>query len=554
MIALGYTIQRYAALGGDMAVSRIRRYEALLSLAFFFFAFLEASSFYSLALSQTDFSLGLATQIPSLTASAFGFLSFPFIMKRTTRHMRRILAGAGIIIGSVSLVGTLVITNPVSIEIFKVASFYLLGCVGAGIHSSTSKLFAQSSHLALAVGVSHAIGLSLQFITYLFVPFGVFKALFIALATMCMVVFAYRAWQITQPLRPEEIRTRLAEEHPSSQHPTMRLRHQNGEQTSAQPKKLALYLVVLIALFALLFNSLYGVSSLSSQSYSPFILLHPRLILALSGIGAGVLFDYKLGRYAGLIMITMAFLAAASILGIEAGLSPALGQTVFFLADGFFIVFYTASFLSLAPQMDNPNLWAGMGRTVANFCAIPTTIPAIVFFESGNVLAIIVLIFPLFAIILFFLVKAGLLNFYTVHTNGGYILGPAKDFKQAASDTSAAHSDAPPLHVPKTNSPNSLTKEAAYEAGLNSGTHLPVLTQEEKLQLFAAHYELTARETEILAAVTADEQPLKHTANELGISLRTVQHHLTSIYKKTNTQTRAGLTRRFIENDLQSKE
>ena len=48
------------------------------------------------------------------------------------------------------------------------------------------------------------------------------------------------------------------------------------------------------------------------------------------------------------------------------------------------------------------------------------------------------------------------------------------------------------------------------------------------------------------AAVTADERPLKQVADDLGISLRMVQRHLTSIYSKTDTQTRAGLTRAFF--------
>ena len=49
----------------------------------------------------------------------------------------------------------------------------------------------------------------------------------------------------------------------------------------------------------------------------------------------------------------------------------------------------------------------------------------------------------------------------------------------------------------------------------------------------------------MLIAVTASEEPLKQVAESLGITLRMVQRHLTSIYKKTGTQTRAGLTKVF---------
>ena len=82
-------------------------------------------------------------------------------------------------------------------------------------------------------------------------------------------------------------------------------------------------------------------------------------------------------------------------------------------------------------------------------------------------------------------------------------------------------------------------------------------TPEEILATFCESHGLTKREGDVLAAVVADEQPLKYIADNLGVGLRTIQHHLTSLYKKTGTQTRAGLTARFIEeaqNDPQTRE
>lgn len=68
---------------------------------------------------------------------------------------------------------------------------------------------------------------------------------------------------------------------------------------------------------------------------------------------------------------------------------------------------------------------------------------------------------------------------------------------------------------------------------------------EEMQAEFIARCGLTPRETDVLRAMTRDERPLKQVADNLGISLRMVQRHLTSIYKKTDTQTRAGLTKEF---------
>ena len=54
---------------------------------------------------------------------------------------------------------------------------------------------------------------------------------------------------------------------------------------------------------------------------------------------------------------------------------------------------------------------------------------------------------------------------------------------------------------------------------------------EEQRQAFIANHALTPREVDVLVAVTQDERPLKQIAEELGISMRMVQRHLSSIYQ-----------------------
>ena len=57
-------------------------------------------------------------------------------------------------------------------------------------------------------------------------------------------------------------------------------------------------------------------------------------------------------------------------------------------------------------------------------------------------------------------------------------------------------------------------------------------TIEEQRQAFIANHALTPREVDVLIAVTQDERPLKQVAEELGISMRMVQRHLSSIYQR----------------------
>lgn len=91
--------------------------------------------------------------------------------------------------------------------------------------------------------------------------------------------------------------------------------------------------------------------------------------------------------------------------------------------------------------------------------------------------------------------------------------------------------------------------EAAQHAAPSDAlsTDDAAIDPEARLRNFAGRFSLTPRETEVLATVTADERPLKHVAADMGISLRVLQRHLTSLYQKTGTQSRVGLTKLFWE-------
>ena len=69
----------------------------------------------------------------------------------------------------------------------------------------------------------------------------------------------------------------------------------------------------------------------------------------------------------------------------------------------------------------------------------------------------------------------------------------------------------------------------------------------DRLSAFVQRFDLTPRECDAAVLVVCSEEALKKLAETMGISLRTLQKHLTSIYKKTDTQSRAGLTKLFWE-------
>ena len=125
----------------------------------------------------------------------------------------------------------------------------------------------------------------------------------------------------------------------------------------------------------------------------------PRLILAVSGLVSGVLFDYGKGRYRNLIMYCVTLLSTVCILVIVSGGSFLLGLIVFYLSAGFFVVFFSTGFVRLAGYMRVPQFWAGMGRAVNNLCAILIGSFSVALIRSGDSTKIMIASIGLFVLI-----------------------------------------------------------------------------------------------------------------------------------------------------------
>lgn len=82
----------------------------------------------------------------------------------------------------------------------------------------------------------------------------------------------------------------------------------------------------------------------------------PRLLLAVSGIAAGFIFDLTKHRYSTVTILCVAMFSLVSALAIQTGSEVLLGLVIFYLSSGFFVVFFTSSFLRIAMRCANPSL------------------------------------------------------------------------------------------------------------------------------------------------------------------------------------------------------
>lgn len=151
------------------------------------------------------------------------------------------------------------------------------------------------------------------------------------------------------------------------------------------------------------------------------------------------------------------------------------------------VVYLTVAFLDLAPRTAHPELWAGMGRVLRSFSVAATAVPFIRLYDAAGHAVMMAVAFAatVAVLVLFF-------------ADGQFSPGRAES--------------------------------AARVRGVSG------------LAGFAEKYGLTPRETDVLAAALYNDKAPKEIAYDLQISERIVQRYFNSIYEKTGTQGRVGLT------------
>ncbi len=501
-------------------------FQSLSALALFTFAFLGSEFFFDSRIGLLISAEGVVgAQAMILGASVVGFLTYAPISKLAGgRRALRAVEAVGAIAALITIAAA---ESALAMQIAGCIAFFLLGSLGAEAHWSMARAFEGSPSLAKGAGAAYAAGILLQFLSNQFVSAGIAGAAVLCIGVAALAVFAAAgecgeetagqksdgttgehaggpvatesSGQITR--QEQSIRTSLAaltkKAHPEQTDTGSQQSAPGGAKTAIR----AVWLLALVVLLACMFSTLDNVVTLANAQGSISVETWPRLFLAASGLAAGVLFDIRERRYMGFVMFAVTVLSTISILAVEAGASPVIGLIVFYVSSGFFVTFFTTTFLQLAPRMRTPQLWAGMGRAANNLCAFTVSGVSMMLTQS-SIAAVMIASLILFVLVSVAFVGAGLFRL-----------------------------------------PSTVGEREAIQAGLAAAA---APTLEEVQAEFISRSGLTPREEEVLRAVTADERPLKQVADDLGISLRMVQRHLTSIYSKTDTQTRAGLTRAFF--------
>lgn len=528
------------------------------ALALFFFVFLESTLFFQANLAQHGGHGPFLSQLPIQGASTLGLLAFPLKNRLVGEKGRPVFMGAVTVLGVACLVGVAFASSPLAIACTGAGGFFLIGLAGATAYWATCARSRSIARFATLIGGSHALGVLAQIPLLEFTSNHLIEAAVLSAGIIALGAINARIWPPRCALADfsAQREQRGGNHLECSELAGWRLDHMT-------PRTAVIVIFALVLLFSVLFNTLYTFIDIDSPWTSQYTNVTPRILMAIGGFAGGVLFDMHRARYLGIVMFWMMLLSVGAMLGVEAGGPYVIGEVVYFLGTGVFMTFYTTVFIWIAQFLRAPDLWCSMGRALNNVTAIAIGAPALLVIDLTSPVAVVVLLIPLIIGINALLFVAGMLDLHPrprgdeaagcVGQQAG-VPGSAGNFTPGQAEVSE-HAPAADNATPDPDGSNASAQRAAN--GLPETTKRPApgrlpqttppSTPETHLADFAGRFSLTPRETEVLAAVTADERPLKRVAADMGISLRVLQRHLTSLYQKTDTQSRVGLTKLFWE-------
>lgn len=225
-------------------------------------------------------------------------------------------------------------------------------------------------------------------------------------------------------------------------------------------------------------------------------------VVRLSYAGAVMLFGLlaDLRKRAYLPFITACVLVGSTLMFVflDSPDTYSVNAVLLYILSASSVVYLTVAFLDLASRTAHPELWAGMGRVLRSFSVAATAVPFIQLYgTAGHAVMMAVAFAATVAVLVLFFANGQL-------------------------------------------SPGRMERKGrAHDA--------------DGLTRFAEIYGLTPRETDVLSASLYNDKAPKEIAYDLQISERIVQRYFNSIYDKTGTQGRVGLTLLY-SNYLQDKQ
>ena len=455
--------------------NRVPFVKAIVLMSLFTFTFLGAEFLFVNMVSRTvSGNQSVASQNYALGVSAVGFVLYPLFCRVCRGRVQSAvsLGAAMVSVGCLFLIcrhSTYALTLGMGLVLFL-----LLGAFGSAVFYKALCLLEDNTYTARLVGISYMLGVLLQIANNNLIHTDILEAVILSAFILLLTVMLIRA-------EKSSIVPAFSKDAPQEE----------TEIIGKSSMKIGIILALFVAMMTCIFSTLDNAVTLYHARGEVNIGQWARVLLALSGLLAGFLFDTAGRKYMSMIMYCIMILSTTCLVVLQFAGPFTVGLLIFYLSAGFFAVFFTASFMEIARYTRTPQLWAGLGRAVNNLVAVAITGGSLMLLDSGNMIAITVI-----ELLLFVLTSVAAF----VYTNQREAF-----FKKL---------------------------NAKSDAKLRDG---------ERLQKMAEQFSLTPREAEVIGLLVHTDDGLQAIADRLYVSRRTLERYVSAIYEKTGTKSRIGL-------------
>lgn len=468
------------------------RFKYIIILALFNYIFLGTEYSFDNIVGDIKPQSVVTAQSYILGASVLGFLFFAIIKKYINKKLKYGLLSAFIVVETLLFAlmeysesyGFVVITGCVM--------FALFGVMGSAVYYIASVYLKINRNVASTIGLAYGLGIMFQFGDNNIVASKIARLIIFAIVLVVWIAIILNLYLEENAESQNEKSRKVKYEKTESKN----IECKNTASKNAEYKNsriTAIVLIITIMLMACIFSTLDNIVTYYHSKGIMDIGQYPRLLLAISGVVAGVLFELKERKLMCLIMYSVTLLSTICMLVITMGEPFIIGLVVFYLSAGFFPVFFTTAFVNLSFEMKTPELWAGMGRAANNLCAALMGTVFFSFFNSTNMLSNSIVI-----IILFVFVSIFMAIYYGKNSKKSYVAESLE-------------------------------------------------SNDNKMENFVQQFSLSKRECEVLETLLKSDKNVKEIAQELYISRAALYRHISNMNEKTDTKSREGLIKFYYQ-------
>ena len=455
--------------------NRIPRAKAVLLMSLFTFTFLGAEFLFVDMISHTvSGDRSVAAQNYALGISVIGFVLYPLFCRLCKGKLQSAVAVGAALLSVVCLFVICRHSTYTRTMCMGLLLFPILSAFGSAVFCKSLCLLEDNTYLARLVGISYMLGALLQIANNNLVHTATLEAGILSAFILLLAVTLMRAE--SNSIVPAFSKEKTDKDAGKSE--------KNG-------LKIAVVLILFVALLTCIFSTLDNAVTLYHANGVVNIGQWPRILLALSGLFAGFLFDIAERKYMSMVMYCVMLLSAICLVILQFSGPFTAGLIIFYLSAGFFAVFFTASFMEIARYTKTPELWAGLGRAVNNLIAAAITGGSLALLNAGDQIVITTIELVLF-------VLASVAAFIYTNMRRSFFEKPDAKDKNRLSDS-------------------------------------------ERLQKLSEQFSLTPREAEVLGLLVNTEDGLQTIADNLYVSRRTLERYVSALYEKTGTRSRVGL-------------